>query len=584
MQNVEIAAHFDDVADLLEIQDANPFRVRAYRNAARTIADHSVPFRKLVADGADLTDIPTIGKDMSGYIEQLVKTGTTKIYKELTRDVPASLIELTHISGIGAKRVKKLWKELKVETLDDLERAAQQDEIAELEGFGRKTQQKILEGIARRRRQTVRFKLVDADQLVEPLLEHLRSDEAVERLEVAGSYRRRRETVGDIDLLVISNKPDRVMQRFTSYPEVGEVAMAGDTRGTVVLKSGLQVDLRILPAESYGSALVYFTGSKAHNVKFRTWAVARGYRVSEYGVFEVDDEAAGAAGEAAEGKRIAGQTEEDVYATLDLPWIPPELREDRGELEAARNGTLPDLITVDDVRGDLQMHSTWSDGNNSIEEMYDGCLARGYQYFALTDHSKALAMTGGLDAKKLKTQWKEIDELLERRSEKIRLLRGMEVDILGDGSLDLEDEWLEQLDIVLVSVHSKLDLPAAKQTKRIVRALEHPAVDILAHPTGRLINRRDPMTFDLEEVFHCALEHDVVMELNAHPDRLDLRDADAMRAKEIGLKLSLGTDAHRVADLDLMRYGVDQARRGWLTKADVINTWTVTKLEKFLKR
>lgn len=578
MQNVEIARHFDDVADLLEIQGANPFRVRAYRNAARTIADHSVQLRKLVAEGADLTELPTIGKDIAGYVEELVRTGSSSIYRELTATVPASLVELTRIPGLGAKRVKKLWEELGIETLDQLEAAARAGRIEELEGFGKKTQQQILDRVAARRRQAARVKLADADQLIEPLVEYLQQHRAVKQLEVAGSYRRRLETVGDIDLLAIATTPEFVMRRFTEYQDVAEVQRAGDTRGTVILKSGLQVDLRVVPPESYGAALQYFTGSKAHNVKFRTWAVQRGLRVSEYGVFE-----GGERGE--EGRRLAGRTEEEVYAALDLPWIPPELREDRGELEAARDGKLPELITVSDIRGDLQMHTTWSDGRNSIEEMLDGCLARGYEYFAITDHSKALAMTGGLDAKKLRRQWREMDELVERRADAaIRLLRGMEVDILPDGSLDLEDELLERLDVVLVSVHSKLDLPAARQTKRIVKALEHPATDILAHPTGRLINRREPMAFDLEEVFQCAKEHGVIVELNAHPDRLDLRDADVIRAKEVGLKMAIGTDAHRVADLGLMRYGVDQARRAWLGRRDVVNAWPLEKLLAWLDR
>jgi DNA polymerase (family 10) len=576
--NVEIAQYFEDIADLLEIQGANPFRVRAYRNAARTIEEYPTQLRKLVAEGADLTELPTVGKDLAGYIEELLKTGRTKIYRDLTREVPASLIELTKLPGLGAKRVKKLWEELGIETLDDLERAAKDEEIRDLEGFGKKTEERILAGIAQRRKQTVRFKLADADQLVEPLIDYLKESKAVQQLEVAGSYRRRRETVGDIDLLVISDRPAEVMQRFTEYSEVAEVERSGDTRGTVILKSGLQVDLRILPPESYGAALQYFTGSKAHNVKFRTWAVARGLRVSEYGVFEIPEDA-----DDEEGKRIAGKTEEDVYAALDLPWMPPEIREDRGELEAARDGQLPTLIELDDIRGDLQMHSTWSDGKNTIEEMLEGCVELGYEYLAMTDHSKALAMTGGLDRKKLKQQWKEIDALMKGRDD-IRLLKGMEVDILTDGSLDLEDDMLDQLDVVLVSIHSKLDLPPAKQTQRIVKALEHPAVAILGHPTGRLINRREAMGFDLEEVLQCAAEHDVIVECNAHPDRLDLKDTHLMRAKELGLKVAISTDAHRVPDLRLIRYGVDQARRAWLGKDDVVNTWPLKRLMKLLNR
>ncbi len=581
MENVDIAHVLDDVATLLQIQGANPFRIRAYENAARTVEEQSTPLKKLVADGADLTALPSIGKDMARYITELVETGKLGMFEDLTREVPYSLVEITRLPGVGPKRVKKLWQELNVTTVDDLERVAKEGQVAGLGGFGVKTEQKILSAIARRRRIVGRFKLSEADQYVEPLVEYLQEDEAVERLEVAGSYRRRRETVGDIDLLAIATAPERVMQRFVEYPDVQKVELAGDTKGTVVLRAGLQVDLRILPPQSYGAALQYFTGSKEHNVRFRKRAVARGLRVSEYGVFLVadDDEE----GDPYAGEFVAGWEEKDVYEALELPWIPPELREDRGEIDAAERGELPELITGDDIRGDLQMHSTWSDGRNTIEEMLDSCVERGYEYFAITDHSKALAMTGGLDAKKLRAQWVEVEEIASRRKE-IRILRGMEVDILAEGELDLEDELLEELDIVLVSVHSRFDLPAARQTDRILKAVEHSAVNILAHPTGRQINQRDEMQFDLEEVLHCAAEHDVVVELNAHPNRLDLKDTHLMRAKELGLTISIGTDAHRTTELDLMSYGVEQARRAWLTKADVLNALPLKRLLKKLQR
>jgi DNA polymerase (family 10) len=581
VENVDIAHVLDDVATLLQIQGANPFRIRAYENAARTVEEQSTPLKKLVADGADLTALPSIGKDMARYITELVETGKLGMFEDLTREVPYSLVEITRLPGVGPKRVKKLWQELNVTTVDDLERVAKEGQVAGLGGFGVKTEQKILSAIARRRRIVGRFKLSEADQYVEPLVEYLQEDEAVERLEVAGSYRRRRETVGDIDLLAIATAPERVMQRFVEYPDVQKVELAGDTKGTVVLRAGLQVDLRILPPQSYGAALQYFTGSKEHNVRFRKRAVARGLRVSEYGVFLVadDDEE----GDPYAGEFVAGWEEKDVYEALELPWIPPELREDRGEIDAAERGELPELITGDDIRGDLQMHSTWSDGRNTIEEMLDSCVERGYEYFAITDHSKALAMTGGLDAKKLRAQWVEVEEIASRRKE-IRILRGMEVDILAEGELDLEDELLEELDIVLVSVHSRFDLPAARQTDRILKAVEHSAVNILAHPTGRQINQRDEMQFDLEEVLHCAAEHDVVVELNAHPNRLDLKDTHLMRAKELGLTISIGTDAHRTTELDLMSYGVEQARRAWLTKADVLNALPLKRLLKKLQR
>lgn len=588
MENTEIARTLDDVATLLEIKGANPFRIRAYENAARTVEEHSEPLRKKVERGEDLTELPGIGKDMARYITELVQSGTLSMLDELAEEIPPSLIDLTRLPGVGAKKTKKLWQELGVETVDQLEEAARADLVKELDGFGARSQQKILEGIAAYRRRQGRFKLSQADQFVEPLLAHLAEGGGVERLEVAGSYRRRRETVGDLDLLAITDNPEKVVKRFTSYREVKRVELAGETKATVVLASGLQVDLRLLPAESYGAALQYFTGSKAHNVKFRKRAVAMGLTVSEYGVFEVGggEEQKGSEGRkaeagAGEGKRMAGETEEDVYAAVGLPWVPPELREDRGEIEAADEDRLPNLITLDAIRGDLQMHSTWSDGKNSIEEMLEGCADREYAYFAITDHSKALAMTGGLDAKKLREQWEEMAEIAERHPT-IRMLRGMEVDILQDGSLDLDDESLEQLDVVLVSVHSHFDLPAAKQTDRVIQAVSHPAVHILAHPTGRILNKRDSMALDLDAVFQACRDAGVAVELNAHPDRLDLQDTHVMRARELGLPIVISTDAHRVDDLALIRYGVEQARRAWLESHDVVNTWPWRKVERFL--
>ncbi|MEJ2238056.1 MAG: PHP domain-containing protein, partial [Gemmatimonadales bacterium] len=398
--------------------------------------------------------------------------------------------------------------------------------------------------------------------------EYLREDENIERLDVAGSYRRRRETVGDIDILVVATDPLPVMERFIRYADVQKILGTGDTKSSVVLRSGLQVDLRIVLPKSHGAALAYFTGSKEHNVKLRKRGQRKGLRVSEYGVFRDTDKDEG---DPWAGQYVAGADETEVYAALDLPWIPPELRENRGEFDAADRQSLPQLITLEDIRGDLQMHSTWSDGKESIESMLAACAARGYEYFAITDHSKALAMTGGLDATRLREQWEEIGEVASRHDE-IQILRGMEVDILADGGLDLEDEMLAELDVVLISVHSRFDLPAAKQTERILRAIQHSDVDILAHPTGRQINRRDAMSFDLDAVLECAAENQVAVELNAHPDRLDLNDVQLMQARDRGCDIVISTDAHRISDLDLMKYGVQQARRAWLESEAVLNT------------
>jgi DNA polymerase (family 10) len=585
MTNLEISRTLSSIADLLEIQGANPFRVRAYRNAAQFVQDQTVQMKTRVADEEDLSKLPTIGKDLAAQITELVQTGELSVLEELTKEIPASLIELMDLPGVGPKKAKRLWKELDITTVDELEKAAQAGSIADLEGFGKKSQEKILAGIQQYREHTTRVRIADADALVEPLLEHMRELKELERLEVAGSYRRRRETVGDIDLLAISSKPKAVMKRFLAYPQIQDVEMAGDTRASIRLASGLDVDLRVLEAKSYGAALVYFTGSKAHNIKLRERAQGEGLRISEYGVFKESKKKKASEDEEKDpwaGKYIAGKTEEEVYAAVDLPWIPPELREDRGEIEAAAKGKLPKLITLKDMRGDLQMHSTWSDGKNSIEEMVSACAELGYEYMAMTDHSKALAMTGGMDAKKIRRQWKEIDKVQKRHPE-IRVLKSQEIDILVDGTLDQDDDVIEQLDFVVISIHSHFELPAAKQTERIIKGLSHPHVNVIGHPTGRLINKREPYEMDLEAVLAACKEYNVAVELNAHPERLDLKDTHLMRAVELGLKVLISTDAHRPEELKLMRYGIDQARRAWLTKADVLNTGSLKKLAKALE-
>jgi DNA polymerase (family 10) len=570
MENVEIAAVLKEVADLLEIQDANPFRVRAYRNAVRTVQTQAIPLRKLVADGADLTELPAIGKEMARHIEELVQTGQATVLQELTEQVPASLVQLMRLPGLGPKKARKLWDELGIETIEELEKMARAGLIATLPGFGQKTEQTILEGIERYRRRVGRFGLLEVDELLKPLLEHMSGAKGLDRLEVAGSYRRRLETIGDIDLLASGAAPGDLMQRLADYSGVAKTLVLGETKTSVSLRSDLQVDLRVVPAESYGAALVYFTGSKEHNIKLRQRALDRGLRVSEYGVFRIPE---GATDEslASEGEMVAGETEEDVYAAVGLPWIFPEMREDRGEIKAAETDRLPNLIEIRDILGDLQMHSTWSDGKNTIEEMLETCASRGYEYLALTDHSKALAMIGGLYASRLTQQWEEIDEIAARHEE-ICILKSMEVDILKDGTLDLEDDMLEQLDLVVVSIHSFFNLSQAEQTDRVLAALHHPQVNVLAHPTGRVINRRDPIQLDIDEVLRAAADLGVAVELNAHPSRLDLKDTHLMRARELGVKIVISTDAHRAAELDLMHYGVEQARRAWLESDDVLNT------------
>jgi DNA polymerase (family X) len=578
LENPEIASILEEVADVLEIQNENPFRIRAYRNAVRTVESLTTPLRKWVEEKRPLTDLQGIGKEMANHIREMVETGTLGFRDELLAEVPRSLIELMRLPALGPKKAKKVFDELKVGSIDELEAAAKEGKIAAIPGFGAKSQEKILAGIQQHRLHGSRLLLAEAERSVEPLLAYLREIPEVERLEVAGSYRRCCETVGDVDLLAIATHPGPVMEHFRGYAQVRKILMAGDTRSTVVLGSGLQVDLRVVPAECYGAALVYFTGSKEHNVKLRRRAVERGLRISEYGVYRLDER-----DQEAEGERVAGREEADVYATVGLAWIPPELREDRGEIEAAAASRLPDLIRLEDLKGDLHMHSTWSDGRNSIAEMAAACAARGYEYMVISDHSKSLAMTGGLDAYRLRLQWQEIEGVRARHPE-IRILRAMEVDILGDGSLDLEDEMLAGLDLVLVSLHSRFDLPAEQQTVRVLRALEHPEVNLFCHPTARYINRRKPVEMDLDLVLRRAAELGVAVELNSNPQRLDLKDTHLKLAKELGCKIMINTDSHRTRELDMMRHGIEQARRAGLEARDVLNTLPYEEFQAAIRR
>jgi DNA polymerase (family 10) len=585
MENVEIAHLLSKYAELLEIQGADRFRIQAYRNAARTIESLSQPVAQFLEESKDLKKLklPGIGKSMAEHIGEIVKTGTLHALKELRKELPASLDELLEVEGLGPKRTKQLYQQLGISSIKKLEQAIDSGQLESLAGFGKKSAEKIrraLENLAKRPR---RFKLLDADQLVHPLIEHLRAGGNIEQLEVAGSYRRRMETVGDIDILTASEKPNAVMQRFQAYPEVERVIAAGTTRGTVILRSGLQVDLRILPRRSYGSALHYFTGSKAHNIAVRTLGVERGLRISEYGIFRVPKGKKAEEAGVEEGERIGGASEEDVFRAVDLDWVPPELREDRGEIQAAQKHKLPRLIVLEDIRGDLHMHSKWTDGNGSILEMARACKERGYQYCAITDHTKAVRVAGGLSAEDFKRQREEIEEA-RTKVRGITIFSGCEVDILPDGSLDLPDPPLEQLDVVVAAVHYKMDMNQSEMTKRVLKALTHPAVKILAHPTGRLINQRDPFAIDLEQIFHAAKEYNVAVELNAQPDRLDLTDLHLLRAREIGVKIAINTDAHSAEQLHFIRYGIDQARRGWLEKRHVINALAWPQFNKWLKQ
>ncbi len=583
MENIEIAEHLTELADLLEISGANPFRVRAYRNAVRTLRGLTQPVTQMLKEGEDLTELQGIGDDLSDHIRELVDTGGLELLEEVAREVPRELAVLTKLDGVGPKKVKKLWEELGVTTLDELEEAAQSGKVEALEGFGKKSVEKMLRSVADFRKRQGRFLRASAVQYLRPLLAHLEDTPGLKRVEVAGSYRRGQETVGDIDLLaVVEGESAPAMEHFTSFSRVDRVEMSGATRGSVVLASGLPVDLRIVPEESCGAALHYFTGSKEHNVQIRQAARARDLRISEYGVFRVDPEDEGGE-EGEEGERIGGATETEIFESVGLPWIPPVLREGRGEIEAARDGTLPQLVESADIRGDLHMHSVWSDGRESIRRMAEACRDRGYEYLAITDHSQAVTVANGLTPERVRKQAEEV-RALRNELEGIHLFHGCEVDILQDGTLDLPDDVLEELDLVLVAVHSHFHLERAAQTERVIRALSHPMVDILVHPTGRLLTRRDPYDLEVEAVLEAAREHQVAVELNANPLRLDLHDRHLFRARELGVPVSVATDAHRLGELEYMEGGLIQAGRGWLERGDVLNTRSLDEMREWLGR
>jgi DNA polymerase (family 10) len=566
VQNAEIAEMFDQAAELLEIEGQNQFRVRAYRRAARVIENLPQSVKNLIAAGTDLAELPGIGKDLAGKIADIVKTGHFPLLDTLKRKLPGELGEIAALPGLGPKRVKLLHDKLKVTTLDDLRRAVAAGRLHELHGFGPIIEEKLAAAL-QKPVAAKRFRLSVAEAEAEALVAYLRDGGEVV---VAGSYRRRRDTVGDLDVVVTAADGASVGDKLVRYENVAEVRAHGPTRTTVVLRSGLQVDVRAVAKESFGAALLYFTGSKAHNIALRTIAVRHGWKLNEYGLF-------------AGRRRIAGATEEDVYKKLGLAFIPPELREDRGEIALAAADKLPMLVTRADLRGDLHVHSDWTDGTAPIEAMAEAAQARGYDYIALTDHSRRVAMAHGLNPARLTRQGHEIDRI-NKRLKTLTILKGIEVDILEDGRLDLPDSSLAKLDVVVAAVHSYFDLPRDQQTERVIRAMNNRHVAIIAHPTGRLIGEREPYDIDMERVIAAARETGCCLEINAQPERLDLNDVHIHAAKQAGVKLAASTDAHAVDSFDYIRFGIDQARRGWLTADDVINTRPLAELRKMLRR
>ncbi|MBV6447709.1 DNA polymerase/3'-5' exonuclease PolX [Nitrosomonas sp.] len=568
--NADIAAVFEEIADLLEIQGANPFRIRAYRNAARILSELSQEVSRMLEKGEDLTELPGIGDDLAGKIKEIVSSGHCSLLDRLHAELPPAITELLKIPGLGPKRVKALYHDLDVQTIEQLHRAARDGRIRELPGFGEKTESNILQAIEVHANQAQRFKLAVAAQYAEALEKFLAAIPGVARVTVAGSYRRMRETVGDLDIVAAASVSSPVVQRFTSYDEVTEILSAGSTRASVILKCGLQVDLRIVKEECYGAALHYFTGSKAHNIAIRRMAQQSGLKINEYGVFRNDT-------------RIAGETEASVYAAVGLSYIPPELRENRGEIAVAKAGRLPRLVEQSDLRGDLHVHTKATDGHNSLREMAQAGLANGFEYLAITEHSRRLAFAHGLDPLRLARQCDEIDQL-NAELKGIILLKSIEVDILEDGSLDLPDSVLARLDMVVGAVHSNFNLSRAKQTQRILRAMQHPYFTLLAHPSGRLIQRRAPYDADMLQIIREAKNRGCFLELNAHPERLDLLDTQCQMAKEEGVLISINSDAHSVYDFANLRFGVGQARRGWLEKYDVLNTRPLKELRRLISR
>jgi DNA polymerase (family 10) len=569
VENIDIARIFEEIADLLEIQGENQFRIRAYRTAARTIGALAVPAASLASQDR-LDELPGIGRDLAGKIATILDTGTLPLLGELTGRTPESLVQMLRIPGLGPKRAKQIYDTLGITTLEQLETAARRGRLRTLPGIKKTLEQKILAGLAEVRGHSGRWRLADADAYLKPLLAHLEEAPGIARLEVAGSYRRRKDTVGDIDILVASSRPGPVMKRFTTYRRMRQVEAEGDTRGSIVLDCGLHVDLRVVPSASFGAALHYFTGSKPHNIAVRALGLKRGLKINEYGVFRGT-------------RRIGGRTEQQVFAAVDLPWIPPELREARGEIDAAVEGRLPTLVELTDIRGDLQMHTSATDGVDELSDMIAAAERHGYEYVAVTDHTHGVRVAGGLTGAGFRRQFKAIDRL-QKQHPRITILKGAEVDILETGELDLDAATLAELDVVVVAVHSKLAMPSASMTRRIVRALKHPHVQILAHPTGRLLGSREPLRLDFDQVLAAASDYGVALEINAQPERLDLDDVQARAARDAGVALVISTDAHRVDELNYMRYGVDQARRGWCEARHVLNTRPLPELQKALRK
>ena len=571
MKNQEIANIFYEIADFLEMEGIQ-FKPYAYQKAAITLENLEKDVQDYYQEGGRevLEKIPGVGKSMAEKIEEYLKTGKIKYYQDLKKKTPVKMEELTAVEGLGPKRVKVLYQKLGIRNLKDLEKAAKAHKIAFLFGFDEKTEKNILEGIAFLKRSKGRFLLGEILPIVKETLERLKSLKEVEQISVAGSVRRMKETIGDVDFLVISKNPEKVMDFFVSLPRIVKIWGKGSTKSSVRMKEGFDMDIRVVPKKSYGSALQYFTGSKEHNIATRKIAIDKGLKLNEYGVFR--------------GPRmVAGKTEEEVYRALGMAWIPPELRENQGEIEAALKGKLPKLVGLKNIKGDLHCHSKWDGGRNTILEMAERGRALGYQYLGITDHTKFLRIEHGLDEKKLSQQRKEIDKL-NSRLKNFKILQGAETNILNDGSIDIKDEALKKLDYAIAGIHSNFKMEKEKMTERIIKAMKNPYIKIISHPTGRIIKRRDEYKIDFDKILRAAKEFGVILEINSFPERLDLNDQNIKRVKEAGgVKMVINTDAHHKDQLCYIEFGIAQARRGWAEREDIINTQPLEKLLKFFK-
>jgi DNA polymerase (family X) len=570
MNNAQIANLLSEIASLLELQQADAFRIRAYQNAARVVRDWGESLEDIVKQGRQIEGLPGVGKSTAEKIVEMIKTGTCARLEELRAQFPAGLSMMMQIPGLGPRRAMALHEKLGINDCDALREACLSHRVAQLEGMGAKTEQKILDGLSMLERAHGRILYAEAAVHVQQICEHVARAPAIQRCEVAGSFRRKVETIGDLDILVQTTDRAAATEHILKYPGIAETMSRGEERLTVRLGSGLQVDFRFIAAESFGAAWMYFTGSKPHNIALRRRAQANKWKLNEYGLFKGD-------------MLIAGKDERSVFSKLDLAWIPPELREDRGEIAASSTGKLPKLIELRDIRGDLHSHTDASDGSDDVETMARAARERGYSFLAITDHSKAVRIANGLDEDRLRRH----AERIHRVGSAMRgftLLAGVEVDILHDGQLDISEKVLAELDWVVASVHSAMGMDKDSMTERIIRAVSSGLVHTLGHPLGRVIGKREPMTFDADAVFRACREHDVCLEINGQPDRLDLPDALCIQARQAGVKFSLGTDAHKVGDLRFMEFSLNVARRAWLTAGDVVNTMTGAQLKKRMKR